>query len=147
MKSMFVTILSISIFILFNQDSLAFEQSSVFHSLKKAITTNCDSSCKNNKYSFFNFDEMLKNHSIYIDSLLKKYRVEIDIDRNFNEDFFKKFKDKIPKFWNDIPKIDKEKFDELLRELDKNIDKDSLLKKFRFFRKRDLFDNSELTEI
>lgn len=108
----------------------------------------CDSSLKKKKYKFFQFDDKLNNlNKIDIDSLMKKYKVEIDIDKYFNKDFFKKFEGNSPRFWQDFPKFNKRKFDELLKDLDKNLDRDSLLNRFKFFRKKDLFDESELIEI
>lgn len=108
----------------------------------------CDSSCQKRKYKFFQFDDKLNNlNKMDIDSLIKKYKFEIDIEKYFNKDFFKKFEENSPRFWQDFPKFDKRDLDVLLKDLDKNLDKDSLLNRFKFFRKKDLFDNSELIEI
>lgn len=110
--------------------------------------TNSDSSCQKKKYKFFQFDDKLNNlNKIDIDSLIKKFRVQIDIDKYLNEDYLKKFENNLPKFWEEFPKFDKRQFDELLKDLDKNMNKDSLLNRFKFFRKNNLFDESEIIEI
>lgn len=107
-----------------------------------------DSSSQMKKHKFYLFDNEIENlRKIDLDSLIKKFRVEKDIDKFFNEDFFKKFNDKIPRYWKDIPRFDIKDLDDFLKELENNIERDSLLKRFKFFRKRNLFDNSEITEI
>lgn len=107
-----------------------------------------DSSSQMKKYKFYLFEDNLKNlRKIDIDSLLRNYRVEIDLDKYLNEDYYKYFSDKLLRYWKDIPRLDKKHLDDLLKDLENNIEKDSLLKRFKFFRKRNLFDNSEITEI
>lgn len=112
------------------------------------IPSELDSSYHKKKYKFFQFDDKLNNlYKMDIDSLIKRYKVEVDIDKYLNEDFLKKFDDNSQRFWRDFPKLDKQKLDELLKELNKKLDKDSLLNRFKFFRKKDLFDEKELIEI
>lgn len=107
-----------------------------------------DSSSQMKKHKFYLFEDKLENlRKIDIDSLLRNYRVEIDLDKYLNEDYYKYFNDKLLRYWKDIPRLDKKHLDDLLKDLENNIEKDSLLKRFKLFRKNNLFDNSEITEI
>jgi len=108
-----------------------------------------DDSCfqnKKNKFFLFN-DKLDKFHKIDIDSLLKKFKTEIDLNELWDKDSFKKFDNNFPKYWKEFPRFDDEPLNKMLEELNKNFNKDSLLKKFKYFKRNNLFDSSELTEI
>lgn len=108
-----------------------------------------DDSCNHNKVNkFFWFNDKLdKFHRFDVDSLMKKFKTEIDLNKFFNQDFLKKFDNNLPKNWKELPKFDDERLNEMLEELNKNFNQDSLLKKFKYFKRKNLMDKSELTEI
>ncbi len=108
-----------------------------------------DDSCNHNKVNkFFWFNDKLdKFHRFDVDSLMKKFKAEIELDKFFNEDFLKKFDNNLPEQLKELPEFDDERLNEMLKELNKNFNQDSLLKKFKYFNRKNLFDKSELTEI
>lgn len=86
------------------------------------------------QYGFKNFNNL--------DSLLKNFRGNLDLEK-----FFKEFDENFKNYWRDLPKFDRDRFNEFFRELEKDIKSDSLLKRFKYFRQKNLLDESELTEI
>ncbi len=107
-----------------------------------------DSSHQKKFHKYYHFDWRIKGfNKIEIDSLLKKFRVESDFDNFLNEDFLKDLDKNFQKYWEHFPKYQNKYLDELLKDLNRKFDKDSLMKKFEFYQKKNLFDDSEIIDI
>jgi hypothetical protein len=108
--------------------------------IKKAIITKDSTLLKGNA-------QILKEHLNFkkfnVDSLIKKFNYEIELEKYFDDDFIKKLRE----YFERLPKQDWKRLEEYFKELELKFEKDSLKKKFKFFRKPLLLDESEIIEI
>lgn len=119
---------------------------SLFNSKSSIFILENDSSCQKNNFKSFNFEINIPKLENYIaDSLL--YKFKYDIDKYFDKEFWKEFEDNMNKYWEKLPKLDKQKLDEFLKDFESKAKQDSLFKKFKFYKRNDIFEKSDIIEI
>ena len=113
--------------------------------LSNSFDDTINDSLKNYKRRFYYFynEPFFQENKRFLDSLFRKYQDDFQkyFDNNFKYFFYKKFYD----YKNEFPKF--EEFKDWLEEQEWDINLDSLQKKFRNFRERNLFNEDELIEI
>jgi hypothetical protein len=107
-----------------------------------------DSTFKKKKNFYYKYD--LRNHSERfqnLDSLFKKFEDRLETDNFLDEKFFENLQKRMRHYFERIPEIDEKRLNEMFKDFKNKFDKDSIYKRYEFFKRKNLLDQSELTEI